>query len=227
MRDKHHRSRIEVQPSGTGRQTRGIQLSSSSTSLCVQQLLVPTRSRDRGRSGGPPPALEQRDPVLRRGRAGSQPRLCDPRQSEESCGTFARDEHGLERYAGEAGGPMPFFDCFRWRPFDESGRDVVGLDPVFDYDVSSIGFPLSLKRAYRMELNGRWADPGFIAPERGDFRLKPGAVAATSSCRVQDRGDGVLTCGIVTSETSFAGALTSTGDLYAGPASERFRPPPH
>ena len=160
------------------------------------------------------------------GEPGHNPRLCDPRQNEESCGTFARDEHGLERFAGEARGRMPFFDCFRWTPFDEAGSDVVGLDPVFDYDVSSIGFPPSLKRAYGMERNGRWADPGFIAPERGDFRLKPGAAAATSSCTVQDQSDGVLTCETVLSATSFAGALTSTGELYAGPTSERFRPPP-
>ena len=48
------------------------------------------------------------------------------------------------------------------------------------------------------------------------------AVAATSSCRIQDRGDGVLTCRIVPAETSFAGALTSTGQLYAGPLASAF-----
>ena len=86
----------------------------------------------------------------------------------------------------EAIGTLPFFDCFRWLPVDAHGRDLPALASVFDYDISSNGFPIALKRERGIESHGRAGNPGFMAPERGDFRLIPGALAATSACVVTD-----------------------------------------
>jgi hypothetical protein len=152
------------------------------------------------------------------GAPGYDPILCDPgpAPTPEDCGAFAKADHGLARHFGERG-RMPFFDCFRWLPFDETGRDLEGLAGKFDWDVSSNGFPAALRRAHGMESNGRLADPGFAAPQIGDFSLVQGAAAARSACLVVEIGEGVLGCRKVDPSRSFAGAVAPDGSLYAGP----------
>ena len=83
-------------------------------------------------------------------------------------------------------GHIPFFICFRWEPFDEAGKTVAGIRNEFDWDVSSNGFPLSLKRNpfITFEPHGQFNDPGFVGPERGLSgcvrELRPVAPAAQS-----------------------------------------------
>jgi hypothetical protein len=154
--------------------------------------------------------------------------LCDPgrKPTREECGIYARDDAGLDRYPGERG-LVPFFDCFRWRPFDDRGRDVTDIDSEFDYDVSSIGFPgrqLS-PEVPDFEKNGRAAQPGFSAPDRGDFILKPAASAGTSGCRIEETAPGRLACRRVEPSLAFAGAFDLNGLRYPGPPGERFQPP--
>ena len=76
-----------------------------------------------------------------------------------------------------------------------------------------------------IEPHGRAGDPGFAAPERGDFRLIPGALAANSGCAVTEDSEQDLVCAETTGSQAFAGAVGPDSQLYAGPASARFRPP--
>jgi hypothetical protein len=158
---------------------------------------------------------------------GYKKELCRPRPGRfdvSTCGRGVVGGDGLARYLGETG-TLPFFDCFRWLPVDESGRDLPALASVFDYDVSSNGFPVALKHARGIESHGRAGDPGFAAPERGDFRLIPGALAANSGCAVTEASEQDLVCAETSGSRAFAGAFGPDGQLYAGPASARFRPP--
>lgn len=153
--------------------------------------------------------------------------LCRPRPETFDVSTCGRGMVGgdsLARFLGEAG-TLPFFDCFRWLPVDAHGRDLPALASVFDYDISSNGFPIALKRERGIESHGRAGNPGFMAPERGDFRLIPGALAATSACVVTEASDRDLVCAETTEGQAFAGAFGPDGHLYAGPASARFRLP--
>ncbi len=153
--------------------------------------------------------------------------LCRPRPEtfdSTTCGRGVTGGDGLARYLGETG-TLPFFDCFRWLPVDEDGRDLAGLASVFDYDISSNGFPVALKDEVGIELHGRAGNPGFMAPERGDFRLVPGALAATSACAVEEASGHALVCAEAAGSQAFAGAFGPDGRLYEGPASARFRLP--
>jgi hypothetical protein len=158
---------------------------------------------------------------------GYKRELCRPRPGRfdvSTCGRGVVGGDGLSRYLGETG-TLPFFDCFRWLPVDEAGRDLPALASVFDYDVSSNGFPVALKHARGIEPHGRAGDPGFAVPERGDFRLIPGALAANSGCAVTEDSEQDLVCAETSGSQAFAGAFGPDGQLYAGPASARFRPP--
>jgi hypothetical protein len=153
--------------------------------------------------------------------------LCRPRPETfdaSTCGRGVVGGDGLARYLGE-NGTLPFFDCFRWLPVDEQGRDLPALASVFDYDVSSNGFPVVLERERDIEPHGRTGNPGFTAPERGDFRLIPGALAATAACAVTEEAGHDLVCAEVEGGRAFAGALAPDGRLYEGPGSARFHPP--
>jgi hypothetical protein len=158
-----------------------------------------------------------------RGTPGFDAELCrpDPWPTREDCGSFVRADPGLDRYL--AAGATPFFDCFRWRPFDERGDEVTDFENMFDWDVSANGFPHGLPPDF--ESRGRRAAPGFRRPDQGDFRLVEGAAAATSGCRVVDLGDGRLACTTGTADGGFAGAFDRTGTLYKGPGSGLFTPP--
>jgi hypothetical protein len=158
---------------------------------------------------------------------GYDPELCRPRPKTfdlRSCGRGVVGGDGLARYLGETG-TLPFFDCFRWLPVDEQGRDLPALASVFDHDISSNGFPVALRQERGIELNGRTGNPGFAAPERGDFRLVPGALAATATCAVTEVSGQDLICAAAEGSRAFAGALDPDGHLYEGPGSARFRLP--
>ncbi|WP_018262120.1 hypothetical protein [Methylobacterium sp. WSM2598] len=141
-----------------------------------------------------------------------------------TCGRGVVRGDDLARYPGETGS-IPFFDCFRWLPVDEQGHDRPELASAFDHDVSSNGFPVALTRQRGIESHGRTGSPGFTAPERGDFRLLPGALAATAACAVTETPDHGLVCSQAPGGRAFAGAYDREGQLYDGPASARFRPP--
>jgi hypothetical protein len=161
------------------------------------------------------------------GTPGYEPELCKVRPETfdaAACGQEFIRSDDLGRFPG-ARGSLPFFDCFRWLPLDENGRDLPGLASAFDHDVSSNGFPQAFGGLATFELQGRQGDPGFRAPERGDFTLGTGALARTSACRVDEADDGHLACRAVPADTAFAGAVAPDGRLYEPPASERFRPP--
>jgi hypothetical protein len=158
---------------------------------------------------------------------GYNAELCRPRPETfdaRTCGRGVVGGDGLARYLGETG-TLPFFDCFRWLPVDEQGRDLPALASVFDYDVSSNGFPVALKRERGIESQGRAGNPGFAAPEKGDFRLVLGALAATSACAVTEASDHDLVCAEVPGSRAFVGAVSPDGHLYDGPGSTRFRLP--
>ncbi len=158
---------------------------------------------------------------------GYNTELCRPRPAtfnSSTCGRGVVGGNGLARYLGEAG-TLPFFDCFRWLPVDQYGHDLPTLASVFDYDISSNGFPAELKRERGIEPHGRAGNPGFTAPERGDFRLIPGALAAVSGCVVTEVSDQELVCAETTGGQAFAGAFGPDGRLYEGPASARSRSP--
>ncbi|MFE1599767.1 hypothetical protein [Methylobacterium sp. ID0610] len=160
------------------------------------------------------------------GTPGYEAELCRARPETFNAGTCGRGlvrGDDLARYLGETG-TLPFFDCFRWLPADERGHDLPALASAFDHDVSSNGFPLTLKRR-GIEIHGRTGSPGFAAPERGDFRLVPGALAATAACAVTETAGGALVCAEAADGRAFAGAIDPDGRLYDGPASARFRPP--
>ena len=156
---------------------------------------------------------------------GYDPELCqpppDPARGDPQCG--ADSGWGLGPYQGEVG-EMPFFTCFRWYPRDGKGQDMKDGPNEFDYDVSSNGFPSALTSTYGMDKHGRRADPGFMAPSRGDFRLKSGAAAATSPCVVVLDADRRLVCK-TDGAVGFAGAYAPDGTLYAGPAGLSLVPP--
>lgn len=160
-----------------------------------------------------------------KGVEGYDPELCkpppDPARGDPQCG--ADSGWGLAQHAG-ASGAIPFFTCFRWYPRGGDGQDMTDGPNVFDFDISSNGFPADLARDYGMERNGRYADPGFTRPSRGDFRLKPGAAAATSPCLVAMGADGLLECRIG-GALGYAGAYAPDGTLYAGPAGLALTPP--
>jgi hypothetical protein len=158
---------------------------------------------------------------------GYTPDLCQPRPETfdaRACGRGVVGGDGLARYLGEAG-TLPFFDCFRWLPLDDNGRDLAALASAFDHDISSNGFPAALRRERGIEAHGRTGNPGFTAPERGDFRLGPGALAATSACEVTEVSGRDLVCEERSGTRAFAGALDPDGLLYEGPSSARFRLP--
>lgn len=158
---------------------------------------------------------------------GYDPELCRARPETfdaSTCGRGLAGADGLARYLGETGA-LPFFDCFRWLPVDEHGRELPALASVFDHDVSSNGFPVALQRERGIEGHGRTGPPGFTAPERGDFRLLPGALAATATCTVTESSGHDLTCADAAGTGAFAGALDPDGQLYDGPKSARFRHP--
>lgn len=158
---------------------------------------------------------------------GTDAELCRIRPETfdaSACGRRLVRGDDLARYPGEVG-TLPFFDCFRWLPVDERGHDRPDLASEFDHDVSSNGFPLALMRQRGIERHGRTGHPGFTAPERGDFRLLPGALAATAACEVTETADHRLDCSEVPNGRAFAGAFDPEGRLYEGPASTRFRPP--
>ncbi len=158
---------------------------------------------------------------------GYNAELCRPRPETfdaRTCGRGVAGGDGLARYLGETG-TLPFFDCFRWLPVDEHGRDLPTLSSVFDHDISSNGFPVVLERERDIEPHGRTGNPGFTAPERGDFRLVPGALAATSACAVVEEANQDLICTKAGGGRAFAGALDADNHLYEGPGSARFRLP--
>lgn len=153
--------------------------------------------------------------------------LCQPRPAafDPACGLSLVGGDGLARYLGSLG-KLPFFDCFRWLPVDENGKERADLESEFDHDVSSNGFPVDLRAKPKFEPNGRAGDPGFAAPSKGDFLLKIGALASRSACRVTIQG-GELRCSAPgDGDIAFAGALAPSGDLYAGPSDPRFAEPP-
>jgi hypothetical protein len=161
------------------------------------------------------------------GISGYDPELCKVRPSKltpDNCGKGRVRADGLERLPGERG-TIPFFDCFRWLPYDELGKDRADLASSFDYDVSSNGFPIALKQMTGSAAHSRMADPGFSRAHQGEFTLVGNAAAATSSCLIEDDGSGALSCKVVDPKTSFAGAYDAKGHLYRGPQGTRFAPP--
>ncbi|GJE46424.1 hypothetical protein AEGHOMDF_5628 [Methylobacterium soli] len=161
------------------------------------------------------------------GRAGYEIELCKIRPEvfdAAACGREFVRADDLGRYAG-AKGSVPFFDCFRWLPMDERGQDMPVLRSAFDHDVSNDGFPPAFEQLAEFERHGRMGDPGFRAPERGDFTLVRNALAATSTCLVGETADGRLACTEVPADRSFAGAVAPDGQLYEAPDSPRFKPP--
>lgn len=161
------------------------------------------------------------------GTPGYAPELCEARPQTfdaAACGREFVRADGIGRFPG-ARGSLPFFDCFRWLPVDERGRDLPDLASTFDHDISSNGFPQGFGGPATFELQGRQGDPGFRAPERGDFTLLPDALARTSACRIEEADDGQLDCRTVPADAAFAGAVAPDGRLYEPPASPRFRPP--
>ncbi|MER2267941.1 hypothetical protein [Methylobacterium oxalidis] len=140
------------------------------------------------------------------------------------CGREFIRSDDLGRYFG-ARGSIPFFDCFRWLPMNEQGQDIPSLRSAFDHDISSNGFPRAFEQLADFERHGRTADPGFRAPERGDFTLLEGAAAATTACLVSEIADGRLDCVDVPPGRSFAGAVAPDGRLYEAPNSSGFRAP--
>jgi hypothetical protein len=149
------------------------------------------------------------------GTPGYQGELCAVRPAK-NCGRGIVKGEELGPFRGERG-TLPFFDCFRWLPVDEAGHDRPDLESEFDFDVSANGFPPAAKLNPRFEANGRTGDPGFIASAAGDFRLKVGALAGRSACRIQDRGGGRLACIQVEDSGSYVGAFAPNGTLYPGP----------
>jgi hypothetical protein len=156
---------------------------------------------------------------------GYDPELCkpppDPARGDPQCG--ADSGWGLAQYQSEVG-EIPFFTCFRWYPRDGNGQEMKDGPNVFDYDVSSNGFPVALRSAYGMNKHGRRADPGFKAPSRGDLRLTVDAAAATSPCVVVSGSDRALECR-VGGALGFAGAYAPDGALYPGPPGLKVDPP--
>ncbi|WP_245524656.1 hypothetical protein [Methylobacterium nonmethylotrophicum] len=158
---------------------------------------------------------------------GADADLCRTRPETfdaSACGRGLVRGDDLARYPGETG-TLPFFDCFRWLPVDERGHERPDLASEFDHDVSSTGFPLVLMRQHGIEPHGRKGHPGFTAPERGDFRLLPGALAASAACAVTETLDHRLDCSTMPNGRAFAGAFDPENRLYDGPASARFRLP--
>ena len=140
------------------------------------------------------------------------------------CGKEYIKSDDLVRYPAESGS-IPFFDCFRWLPYDEAGVDRPELESEFDYDISSNGFPLELiKQVPKFEAHGRHAQPGFANAAAGDFTLIKDAPAAMSGCLVE-LDDGNLICRPVASDGPYAGAFAPDGTLYPGPADKQFLPP--
>ncbi|NBJ10939.1 hypothetical protein [Microvirga arsenatis] len=149
------------------------------------------------------------------GTPGYDAELCSPRPVtfDATCGERLVRGEELRRFKG-ATGSLPFFDCFRWLPVDEVGRERPDLASEFDTDVSSNGFPADPSLGPTFEARGRHGDPGFVAPAAGDFRLQPGALAAQSPCRVQSVNGG-LAC--VAGDGAYAGAHAPDGTVYPGP----------
>ncbi|HEV2603431.1 MAG TPA: hypothetical protein VGU24_07205 [Microvirga sp.] len=161
------------------------------------------------------------------GVAGHHPELCAPRPAEltrANCGQGLVKGEELARIPAERG-TVPFFDCFRWLPVDETGRDRRDLESEFDFDVSSIGFPPLLKIYSTFEPHGRSGDPGFTAAAAGDFRLRPGALAAQSGCQVVRDGERLACRSLADPAQSFAGAVSPAGELYGGPGGPNFDQP--
>ena len=107
------------------------------------------------------------------GVAGYDATLCNGNTDKVDLRTCA-DEYvrsdGFDRYPGESGA-IPFFDCFRWLPFDEAGIELPNLNSHFDYDVSSNGFPVALKKMPGFETHGRHGDPGFRSARDRGFQI--------------------------------------------------------
>jgi hypothetical protein len=163
------------------------------------------------------------------GMPGYDPTLCEPNPDHAdpaTCGSEYIKSDDLTAYPAESG-RIPFFDCFRWLPYDESKHDLPDLKSSFDYDVSSNGFPPLLKQQVpEFEQYGRKAMPGFANAAAGDFTLVKDAAAGNSGCVVKVDKDGTLFCGKIDPSMSYAGALAPDGTLYPGPADKEFEPPP-
>jgi len=153
--------------------------------------------------------------------------LCQPRPAafDPACGAGLAGGDDLRRYRG-ATGELPFFDCFRWLPVDEAGKPRGDLESDFDHDVSSNGFPSVLRSEPRFEPSGRSGDPGFVAANRGDFRLKAGSLASRSGCLVEVRAEALGCAATGEERASFAGAFAPTGEIYPGPVGPQFVEPP-
>jgi hypothetical protein len=144
------------------------------------------------------------------------------------CGVSS-DPHslcGIELSAGIA-------DCRAMRDYvtdDGSSMLLRCIDPgqvadprVYDfrYSMHSKGFPADFLKVARRKETLFAADPGFRAPERGDFRLRPASPAIGKGCIVEwrDKAHSGLRCrrpetGRMASDI---GAFTREGMLYSGP----------
>lgn len=158
---------------------------------------------------------------------GYDAKLCQPRPStfELACGAGLAGGGDLRRYGG-ATGALPFFDCFRWMPVDEAGKPRTDLESEFDHDVSSNGFPAELRSEPKFEQRGRAGDPGFVAASKGDFRLRPDALASSSNCLVEVQGEALRCSSPQGGRGAFAGAFAPSGEIYSGPGGLRFAEPP-
>lgn len=156
---------------------------------------------------------------------GYDARLCAPNPATfepAMCGREFLRTDDLRRYVAPGGGP-PFFDCFRWLPYDQQANDAWRLESDFDHDVSSVGFPVILTRR-PFEPNGVTADPGFRDPAHGDLRLGEGSPAGTSTCLVVFESD-TLKCASAPVGAAYAGAYALDGTPYGGPDNPVFRKP--
>lgn len=110
-----------------------------------------------------------------------------------------------------------FADCFGW--------DAQGASYEFDFDISAAGFPPNLVDRARLaqEANGLVANPQFVDPERGDFRLQPGSPARDSGCTIRLRPNGTLACEAdATTPRPNRGAIQQVPGARPAPYTHRF-----
>lgn len=91
----------------------------------------------------------------------------------------------------------------------------------FRYSIIDKGFPADFLKVARRKDSLIHADPGFRAPEKGDFRLLPDSPAIGKGCVVEwrDKQKGGLRCRRPENSAapSDIGAFTREGAIYAGP----------
>lgn len=166
-----------------------------------------------------------RIPLLREGKTG-RIKYWNNAMVSTGCGVSPNPMCGIELSAG-------IEDCRAYRDFvTDDGSSMLlrcidagrAMDPRildFRFNIANKGFPADFLAAPGRKDFAFAADPGFRAPAKGDFRLRPGSPAIGRGCIVEwdDRARGSLRCRLPgTGEAgSDLGAYSRDGRLYSGP----------